>query len=471
MQFRASGRPELVESRRRVHQTAQFESITDGPLRNPIVKLFNDLVGPAAVIAAGTMGAGAVASLILAGAWFRYDLLWVVLLMLPLFVAAVDSSSRIGSVNRGKGMMDIVRQHIHPSVAWLFLLVNVPIHVLVAMGQFSVMTSAFLSLLGMHPPGPAAVEADIDKYQLFEFATSLALGALVLWLVLSHGYDRMQKAMTVMMVAMFVCFLLIALRSFSDAPAILAGFVPSIPENLVAPESGAVRLSSSSIISIVGAAIAPGALLAIPYLSSDAGGSTRTLRQDLRKSVVSLGLIFGAYAMFILIAGGFALYPLSGHAEIETVHAAGQVLSLAFPQALGFLGPPIFTFGLFIAAMTTLVICVQVVIYLSLDMFNRDWSYTADNRTYRRLVIVVTILAAVLAPIWSFPALLKVVLLMGVNVLVIPMVIVAITYLLNRSAVMGEHTAGIWRNILLLLTLGVSVVLAVVKLPDYVAML
>ncbi len=438
---------------------------------NAIVKLFNGLVGPAAVIAAGTMGAGAVASLILAGAWFRYDLLWVVLFMLPLFVVAVDSSSRIGSVNRGSGMLSIVRSHIHPSVAWLLLLINVPIHLLIAMGQFSVMASAFLSLFGLHPPMPGATAAQVDQYSFFEVVTSLALAGLVLWLVLSQGYSRMEKAMTAMMVAMFFCFLAIALRSFGEAGAILAGFVPGIPEDLPAPESGTVRLSTSSIIAIVGAAIAPGALLATPYLSSDASTGPPRLRRDLRKTVINLGVIFGAYAMFILIAGGFALYPLPNHAEIETVHAAGQVLTLAFPESLSFIGPPIFTFGLFIAAMTTLVICVQVIIYLSLDMFNKPWTYAPDNRLFRQLLIVVTIAAAAMAPFWDFPALLKVVLLMGVNVFVIPMVIIAMIYLLNRQAVMGEHTASLWRNGLLVLCLVVSVVLAVDKFPDYLAML
>ena len=433
-------------------------------------KLFKQLLGPAAVIAAGTMGAGAVASLILAGAWFRYDLLWVVLLMLPLFVIAVDSSSRIGSVNHSQGMMTIIRQHIHPSVAWFFLAINVPIHILVAMGQFSVMTSAFLSLLGMHPPTVSATPEQLESYLRFEMGTSIALAALVLWLVLSQGYDRMQKAMTAMMVLMFICFLLIALRSFSDAGAILAGFVPTIPEDLPVPGTDAVRMSTGSIIAIVGAAIAPGALLAIPYLSSDSGSDANSLKRDFRKSVLNLGVIFGAYAMFILISGGFALFPLEDHASIETVNAAGQVLTHAFPSSLAFLGPPIFTFGLFIAAMTTLVICVQVVIYLSLDMAGKDWTYSSENTLFRRLVVVVTLVSAVLAPVWSFPAMLKVVLLMGVNVLIIPMVIIAMIYLLNRKAVMGEHTAGPWRNITLGLCLIVAIVLGVDKLPDYLAM-
>ena len=431
-------------------------------------EMFRGLLGPAAVIAAGTMGAGAVASLILAGAWFRYDLLWVILFMLPLFVAAVDSSSRIGAVNHGTGMLSIVSRNIHPSIAWLLVLINVPLHILVAMGQFSVMSSAFLSLFGMHPPTGASAAEYASTYGRLEIATSLGLAIVILWLMLSHGYDRIQKAMTALMVAMFFCFLLIALRSFGEIGDILAGFVPRVPEDL--PAGDAVRTSTGSIIAIVGSAIAPGALLAMPYLSSDAHSSAATLRQDLRKSIINLGVIFGAYAAFILIAGAYALYPLSNHADIDTVHEAGQVLTAAFPQSIAFVGPLVFTLGLFIAALTTLVICVQVAIYLTLDLLGRDWAYTEDNRLYRRLMVILTLLSGLLAPVWTFPALLKVLLLMGANVFVIPLVIVAIIYLVNRRAVMGEHTAGPARNVLLGLCLAVAIVLALDKLPEYLAM-
>jgi Mn2+/Fe2+ NRAMP family transporter len=237
------------------------------------------------------------------------------------------------------------------------------------------------------------------------------------------------------------------------------------------PGRDTLRLSTGSIIAIVGSAMAPGALLTIPYLSSDARTGTLNLQRDLRKYIINLGVIFGGYSMFLLIAGGYALYPLPNHADIETVHEAGQVLTKAFPEAVNFVGPVIFTLGLFIAAMTTLVICVQVIIYLSLDMFNKPWTFSTDNRAFRRLMVLVTLAAGALAPVWSFPAMLKVVLLMGLNVLVIPLVLAVMIYLLNRRAVMGQYTAGPMRNSLLVLCLIVSLVLAVDSFPDYLAVL
>ena len=53
------------------------------------------------------MGAGSTSSLILAGAWFRYDLLWLAVLILPLFVVSVDSAARLGLVNKDRGMFFI----------------------------------------------------------------------------------------------------------------------------------------------------------------------------------------------------------------------------------------------------------------------------------------------------------------------------------------------------------------------------
>ncbi|MFV0275829.1 MAG: divalent metal cation transporter [Parahaliea sp.] len=438
---------------------------------NSLITLLRSFVGPTAVIAAGTMGAGAVASFLLAGAWFRYDLLWVILLMLPVFVVSTDTASRIGFLNAREGMFSLIRRQLHPALAWFLLLVNVPVHFLIVMGQMSVMTSALMSIFGFHPPGPGATADYAQGYQIAEVAINLACGGAILWLVLAQGYARMQRAMSVLMALMFICFLMVALRGMSELPGILSGFIPQLPEDVARADSAPPRVATSSIIAMIGAAIAPAALLGMPYLRADDSGAERDLGRDLRSSVVNLGLIFGAYAIFIVIAGGFALYPLPNHAEIETVHQASAVLQDAFPAALAFAGPAIFSLGVFMAAVTTLVVAAQLSVYFSLDMFHRNWRFTTDNRLYHQVLAIFMTGAALLAPFWSFPALLKVVLLMGINVVVIPLVFVIVIYLINRPSVVGNHTAEWWRNALLAAGLLTSIALAVDKVPHYLSIL
>src|SRR5215510_16242122 len=84
--------------------------------RIPLVGFFTKLVGPAALTAAGMIGAGAVATRLLAGAWFGFDLLWCALYVVPMVVFALDSASRVGVLSNGRGMFEMIRDDIG---AWL----------------------------------------------------------------------------------------------------------------------------------------------------------------------------------------------------------------------------------------------------------------------------------------------------------------------------------------------------------------
>jgi len=323
----------------------------------------------------------------------------------------------------------------------------------------------------MTTPITGPLPGQADPYFRAEIIASVLLACAVLWLILFRGYKRMQKIMTMLLIFMFLCFMAIALQSFQDAGAILSGLIPHFPADLAVSGGDTVRLSSSTVIAIVGSAIAPGALLAIPYLSADARDEGLDLKRDFRKCVINFGLIFGAYSAFILMAGGYALHPLPNHAEIETVQAAGQVLSSAlFPGARS-VGPLIFSIGLFIAAMTTMIVCVHIILYTSLDMLRKPWSFSPDNRLYRQMMIGVTLFISIIAPLWSFPAMLKVVLLMGVNVLVLPAIIAALLYLVNQRSVMGENTASLGRNVMLVGCFALAVLLGVANGPELLQML
>ena len=409
------------------------------------------------------MGAGAMAAFLLAGAWFRYQLLWVIVLMLPVFVVSADSASRIGALNPRRGMLSLVREHISAPLAWCIVLLVVPVHFLVCMGQISVMSSAALA------PISAAAAASLDLGSQVGLALVLAGGAL--WLVLSRGYQRMQRVMTALMLLMFACFLLVALRGLSEWPAILRGFVPTLPADLAVSGQRAPRVASTSIIAMVGAAIAPAALLGLPYLCADAGATRQALSAGFRHSVISLGFVFGTHAILVVIAGGFALYGLPDHASFSDVGQASTVLRAVFPGALAPAGPVIFSLGLFTAAMTTLVVAAQVTVYLALDMAGFEWRFTPDNRRYRIALSVFVLGAAALAPLWEFPALLKVILLMGINVVVIPVVYVILILLSHRVVVMQGVTTPWWRTALLLSGLLASLALAVEKAPQYYRML
>ena len=433
-----------------------------------LLTYFIAIVGPAAVITAGTMGAGSTSSLILAGAWFRYDLLWLAVLILPLFVVSVDSAARLGLVNKDRGMFSLIRDFIHPGIAWLIILIHVPVHVLVGMAHMSIITSASLALFGYYPVETGAAGGAADTYRIAEFILALGFAVAIIWLLAAEGYERMQRVMTACMLLMFVCFLVVALRGFQEISAILAGFVPNIPADLPVPGQDVSRDSSLSMLAIIGSVLAPGALFGISYLSADNPAGSVDLKREFRKSVINLGVMYGGYSLFIIIAGGFALYPLANHAEIDSINEASKILVRAFPEGISFLGPIVFSLGMLVAAVTTYIVIVEVTSYASLDILRRNWHYTDDNKTFKRTLVIFILAPALLSPFWEFPALAKNLLLMGVNTIVIPLAFFVLIFLLNKKAVMGEHVASVGRNIVLATGLLLSVSLSVSNLPDVI---
>src|SRR5262245_27805584 len=90
--------------------------------QNVLVAFFTRLVGPAALTAAGMIGAGAVATRLLAGAWFGFELLWVALYIVPMVIITLDSASRVGILSGGRGMVEMIRNEIAEPLAWAIVL-------------------------------------------------------------------------------------------------------------------------------------------------------------------------------------------------------------------------------------------------------------------------------------------------------------------------------------------------------------
>jgi len=425
------------------------------------------IVGPAAVMTAGIMGAGSTSSLVLAGAWFRYDLLWIAIVTLPAVVICLDSGARVGILSGAKGMLSVIRDEIHPGVTWFVLVVMVLFNIFVNMGQMSVMTSSFMSIFGLYPPAASAAADYVSNYKIYEAVLSVVFAGGILWLLLSGGYRRAQNVMTGLLFFMFCCFLIVAVRGFQEFGDIVAGSAPRIPPDLPISGTEKARDAYSSIIAIAGGALAAAPILSFSYFTSDDKARPADMRRYFWKSVLNLGVIFGVYSVLVLVAGGFALYPLENHAAIDRVHEAGRVLTRALPAGVSGMGPKIFAAGLFGCGLTTLVVVAQLMCYFCLDAVGRDWHYTSDNRGFRRLLVFWVAAPAALAPFWKFPALLKMILLMGLNIVIVPVAIVIIIYLINKRSVMGEHKANARRNLLLLASLGLSLWLAASKAPGY----
>ena len=435
---------------------------------NFLVKFFREIIGPAAVVAAGMIGAGAVATRLLAGAWFGTALLWVALYVIPMVIFTLDSASRVGTMSGNRGMMDMIRRDIHPALAWFIFIPTFLLNIVVNMSQFSIMIEAVYGTFGFKPPAGDQITAGF--YIVAGMLLLLTL-ALVLW----GGYKRIEKSMTWLLLVILVCFIIVALKALFDLHTwveIGRGLVPNIPHDLAVAGTDPVnyRRGFTHLMSIAGQALPASVFLAYGYFTANANYTAADFKRSFRKTVINMGFIWGAFSVTVVVAGYFALnlvYRGSGmpgdlhFSQIETVPQAGQVLAPALPAAIGFLANRIFSLGLFAAAFTTIITVAMIMVYFTLDIVGREWHITDENKAARVALGLWIAVPAILAPFWKLPGLLKAIIAMVGNLILAPLAVLIIMYFINKKSYMGEFTAKTGRNIILGITLVFALVVVV----------
>jgi len=426
--------------------------------RIPLVAAFARFVGPAALTAAGMIGAGAVATRLLAGAWFGFDLLWVALYVVPMVVITLDSASRVGVLSGGRGMFEMIRTEISTLLAWGIFIPTVLVNVIVNMSQMSAMVEGSYGMLGLLPPAGADRGAGLAVVTVVLTAVTVAAAVL-------GGYKRMEKIMTALLVVILVCFIVVAIKGLLDWNTWVSlgrGLIPSIPAAL--PVSGGTRVRDgfTQILAIAGQALPPSVFLAYGYLASNAGYSKADIRPAFWRTVQNLGVVWGLFSVVVIVAGATALHAVyngagptylgvSHYSQIESIPVAGQVLGPAFPGALGFLAPRFFSVGLIAAAFTTLISVSLTMTYFCLDMARKDWHFTKDNQLFKIVFATWITIPALVAPFWQLPALLKAILAMVGNLILAPVAVIVIMYFVNQRR-LGEFKANAGRNLILGIT-------------------
>jgi manganese transport protein len=406
--------------------------------------VFSRFVGPAALTAAGMIGAGAVATRLLAGAWFGFSLLWVALIVIPMVIFTLDSAARVAILNGGRGMFEMIRGDLGAWLAWFIFLPTVLVNVIVNMSQMSAMVEGAYGSVGLLPP--VASDSGWGLALVTLVWTAVTVVAAVL-----GGYKRVEKIMTALLLVILVCFLVVAIKGLMDWatwPRLAGGLVPGVPADLPVVGETRTRGGLTQVLAIAGQALPPSVMLAYGYLAANAGQTSADIGPAFKKTVVNLGIVWGLFSVMVIVAGTTALHDVytgegpeylgvSHYSQIESIPVAGQVLGPAFPGALGFLAPRFFSLGLIAAAFTTLISVSLTMTYFCLDMARRNWRFTPDNTLFKAVFASWIVIPSLLAPFWKLPALLKAILAMVGNLVLAPVAVLVILYFVTRPTMAG----------------------------------
>ena len=436
---------------------------------NPVTRFVKDVMGPAAIMAAGMIGAGAVSTRLMAGCWFGFDLLWVAMIVIPMVIIANDSASRIGNIT-GRGMMEMIKTEITPALAWFMFVPAFLLNIIVNMGQMSVMVAGTYGIVGQKMPAGGAVTPGI-------IITTIILTVITLLIVLFGGFKRLVKVMTGLLMLILFCFIVVAIKGLTEWQTwlgLIKGLVPKVPENLQVIGSDNVRGAFTQLMGIAGQALPASVFLSFGYFTSNAEYTASDVKSTFRKNVLNFGLIWGLFSVVVVVAGATALHnfytdpvyiegEITHFSQIERVFDAGNVIAPALPSGLKFIAPPIFSLGLLVAGFTTMVSVAMLMVYFCLDIAGKNWKYTEDNKAFRWALGLWIAVPAILSPFWQLPALIKNILAMAGNLVLTPVAMFILIYFMNKSKYVKEHTASITRNIILGLTLLFALYVTVYK--------
>ena len=383
----------------------------------------------------GFFDVGAIATSAQAGAVFRYQLLWALVLGTILVVFLVEMSGRFSAVTR-QALPDAIRQQLG-FTAWL-------------LGPFAMLTLIHFLTLSAEIGGICFALHLLTGLPVSLWA--LPVAALT-WLFLWRATFSSIENSTSLLGLITLAFVVAAWQYHPPAGPVLAGMLPTLPSH------DAARYWYIAV-GLLGAIISP--YLFYFYSSGAVEDEWDESYVPVNRGVSVIGMGFGSViALGAIVVAALVLAPRG--IQVDDYHQAALMLTQAFP----FWGFALFAVSMGIACLGAAVELALAMAYTTAQTFGWNWGENLDPREDARFCLsyTVSILGAALLILFGVDPLKLTLFSMAINAAVLPFVAIPFLLLMNDRKLLGRHANGWLSNAMAVLTLVVSVVLAVVSVP------
>ncbi len=387
-------------------------------------------VGPGFLVAAAFIGPGTLVTASRAGAGYGTTLLWAVLFSVVTTVILQDMAARVGLAGR-RGFAEAIRDSLANPLLRAGALGLIATTILVGNAAFQtgnlLGASLGVSLLTGLPQGLLVA----------------IVGGLAGALLMTGTYRTIQNALVALVGLMSVVFLLTAVLTAPDLGELLSGLlIPRVPP-------GALL----TVLALIGTTVIPYNLFlhasAVLERWPDADRNERNIRESRQDTLFSVAL-GGLITAAVVIAASPLLGQGADAADAATVAARLEPL-------LGSAAPLFFGIGLFSAGLTSAITAPLAAAYAA----GGAMGWGTDLRSGRfRLLWGFVLLTGMFCGIFLGASPYQIILLAQAgNAVVLPLALVLLLIVANRSGIMGRY-----RNSRLANVLGAFVVFVIVGL-------
>jgi Mn2+/Fe2+ NRAMP family transporter len=366
----------------------------------------------------GFFDVGTIATSAQAGAVFRLQLLWPLILGTILVIFLIEMSGRFAAVTR-QALPDAIRTHLG-FATWLvpFLVLSL-VHFLVLGAEIGGICFALHLVTGLPTP-----------------VWALPVAALV-WLFLWRASFGAIENSTSLLGLLTLAFVVAAWQHRPPTGQILAGMLPTLPHH------DPTRYWFMAV-SLLGAVISPYMLYF--YSSGAVEDKWDESFVGVNRGVSVLGVVLAPRGI-----------------QVDDYHQAALMLTQAFP----FWGFVLFAVSMAIACLGAATEVALSMAYTTAQTYGWNWGEDLDPREDTRFCLTYTgaILGSALLILFGVDPLKLTLLTMAINAAVLPFVAIPFLLLMNDRKLMKEHCNGWISNAVVLVMVLLAIVLAVVSIP------
>ena len=398
--------------------------------------MFLAVMGPGIITQAADNDAGGIITYTQAGAKYRYDLLWVIVLITFVLAMIQEMCARMGVVTQ-KGLGELIRENF--GVKWTMFALGA---LLVA--NLATTVAEF-----------AGIAVSLEIFGLPRLIT-VPLAAVFIWFLVVKGTYRIVEKALMSLALLFVTYIISGLLAHPNWSEVF--------HSVVRPEFKPINASPDFLflaIAVIGTTITPWMQFFLQGTIVDKG--VRLENYGYQKWDVYIGsLLTNVVSFFVIVAAAAMIYDKSGGpVQIDTAAQAAEALK---PIAHGF-AEKLFALGLFGASLLAAVVLPLSTAYTYSQAFgwevgvSRQFSEARIFYSIYTLSILFGVIVVLMPNVHLINAMINA---QAVNGILLPVILIFMLKLINRKDVMGSYTnsriynVAVWSMAIVLILMTVA---------------
>ncbi len=408
-----------------------IKKIKENPYFRNII-IFFSVMGPGIITGSVDNDAGGITTYSVAGAEYGYNLIWTLVPSFIALIAVQEMNARMGIVT-GKGLADLIRENFGVKITFY-------IFVCLLIANIGNTATEFAGIAG------SLMVFNVSKY------ISVPVSALVVWIiVVKWDYKKTEK--------IFLVFSF-CLLSYIVSAVLARPEWSQIGKAIINPEIQYNEQYLTLVLGLVGTTICPWMQFYMQSSVIEKGIKIGDYKFALIDVVVG-GIATVIVAFFIMVSCGATL-----HVNNITIEEAKDA-AVALKPFAGNLASVVFAFGLFIASIFSATILPVATAFFVCEGFGFEAGIDKKLREAPQFYLLFTsiiIISTIIILLPNAPLIDITIAVQVLNGILLPVVLVCMIIVVNKSDIMGEHVNGKLQNIIGILITVILIVLSLILL-------